>query len=170
MNLFVIYVGGKTETSLIEVHDIHFAVGEKIEDTYNQIRNQWWGTPSSLHLDAWGILKCVDEYNIVLKKESSIDNANKLFFVNLGGYNPHEFTELHKNMFVVAENAVAAKAKAKSTISSWNVPHTDNLLDVDDCVNVSDLLASKGVSIHLEPTNDAAPFDFICKYVPIGVA
>jgi len=51
MNLFVIYVGGKTETSLIEVHDIHFALGEKIEDTYDQIRNQWWGIPIiPLHL------------------------------------------------------------------------------------------------------------------------
>ena len=28
IDLFVIYVGGKTKTSLIEVHDIHFALGE----------------------------------------------------------------------------------------------------------------------------------------------
>src|SRR5688572_13558434 len=103
MELFVVYVGGKTETSLIEVHDIHFAVGNKIEDTYEQLRNQWWGTPKSLHLDAWGIVKTVDDYDVILKPEPVTDQVNKLFFLNLGGYDPKQFTELHKNMFVVAE-------------------------------------------------------------------
>lgn len=168
MNLFVIYVGGKTATSLIEVHDIHFALGEKIEDTYDQIRNQWWGTPQSLHLDAWGILRSVENYNIVLKKDLLSDATNKLFFVNLGGYNPNEFTELHKNIFIIAENEHEAKNKAKATITHWQVPHKDNLYEVDDCINVSDLLLKKELSLHLEYTSNPAPFDFTCKYVPIG--
>lgn len=168
MNLFVIYVGGKTETSLIEVHDIHFALGEKIEDTYGQIRKQWWGTPKSLHLDAWGIIKSVDDYDVILKAEPIIDEANKLFFINLGGYDPHEFTELHKNIFVVAENESEAKIKAKATISHWDVPHKDNLYALDDCVNVNDLLIGKDLSIHLKYTGNPSPFSFTCKYVPIS--
>lgn len=168
MNLFVIYVGGKTETSLIEVHDIHFAVGEKIEDTYDQIRSQWWGTPQSLHLDAWGALKSVENYHLTLKKEPVEDKARKLFFVNLGGYDPSEFTELHKNMFVIAENEGDAKQKAKATIANWTVPHKDNLYAIDDCVNVNDLLMKKGLSIHLSYTDNPVPFEFTCKYVPIG--
>src|SRR5689334_19943143 len=136
MNLFVVYVGGKTETSLIEVHDIHFAVGEKIEDTYDQIKKQWWGTPKSLHLDAWGIVNTVDGYDVMLKADPIADQTHKLFFINLGGYDPREFTELHKNMFVVAKDENDAKLKAKSTISHWDVPHKDNLYAVDDCVNV----------------------------------
>ena len=168
MNLFVIYVGGKTETSLIEVHDIHFALGEKIEDTYEQIRKQWWGTPQSLHSDAWGILKSVDGYDLILKTEPQTDNANKLFFINLGGYDLQEFTELHKNIFVVAENEGEAKLKAKATIANWSVPHKDNLYALDDCVNMSDFLAKKGLSIHLQHTNNPTAFSFICKYVAIG--
>lgn len=170
MNLFVIYVGGKTETSLIEVHDIHFAVGEKIEDTYDQIRKQWWGTPKSLHLDAWGILKSVDDFNLVIKTEAVANTTKKLFFINLGGYDSREFTELHRNLFVVAENESEAKLKAKATISHWDVPHKDNLYAIDDCINVHDLLIEKGLSIHLEPANHPTAFNFICKYVPIGVS
>lgn len=168
MNLFVVYVGGKTDTSLIEVHDIHFALGEHIEDTYDQLRKQWWGTPQSLHLDAWGILKCVDGYNLVLTPEPVVDQVNKLYFINLGGYDPNEFTELHKNMFLVAANESEAKGQAKATVAHWNVPHKDNLYVVDDCINVSDLLRERGLSIHLEHTNHPTPFNFICKYVPIG--
>jgi hypothetical protein len=168
MNLFVVYVGGKTETSLIEVHDIHFALGEKIEDTYDQIRKQWWGTPQSLHLDAWGIVKSVEDYNIALKAEPETDQAKKLFFINLGGYDANEFTELHKNMFVIASDEGEAKIKAKSTITHWTVPHKDNLYAIDDCINVNDLLKKQGLAIHLEPTNNPEPFKFTCKYVPIS--
>lgn len=167
MNLFVIYVGGKTATSLIEVHDIHFGVGETIEDTYEQIRKQWWGTPRSLHLDAWGKLTSVDDYNITLQKDAA-KNDQKLYFINLGGYDPKEFTELHKNIFVVAENESEAKLKAKTTIRHWDVPHKDNLYDLDDCINVSELLQKQGLAIQLERTTNPAPFDFTCKYVPIG--
>jgi hypothetical protein len=120
-NLFVIYVGGNTETSLIEVHDIHFAIGKTIEDTYDQIRQQWWGTLKSLHLDAWGALKCVDGYNLTLTTDPVTDQTVKLFFVNLGGYDYNEFTELHKNIFVVAKDADEAKMKAKMTVSHWRV-------------------------------------------------
>lgn len=167
MNLFVIYVGGRTETSLIEVHDIHFAVGGKIEDTYDQVKKQWWGTPKSLHLDAWGMVKSVDGYDIILKNEPVIDKLNKLYFINLGGYDPNEFTELHKNLFVVAENEGDAKVKAKATISHWQVPHKDYLYEMDDCVNVNNLLIEKGLSIHLEKTLNPTPFHFTCKYVPL---
>jgi len=32
MKLFYIYIGGKTTTSLIELHDVRFTIGEKIEE------------------------------------------------------------------------------------------------------------------------------------------
>ncbi len=168
MNLFVVYVGGKTSTSLIEVHDIHFAIGETIEETYDQLKNQWWGTPKSLHLDAWGILKSVDNYDVILNDKPAQEQTQKLFFINLGGYDFEEFTELHKNMFVVAANEGEAKLKAKATIADWKVPHKDNLYDIDCCVNVCELLKQKSVHIHLQRTDHATPFSFTCKYVPIN--
>lgn len=167
--LFVVYVGGKTATSLIEVHDIHFGLGETIEDTYDQIRNQWWGTPESLHLDAWGILKSVDNYDLGVETKPTTDEINQVFFVNLGGYDPDSFTELHKNIFVVASNEEEAKLKAKATILHWNVPHKDNLYAIENCLNINDLLIKKGLFIHLKHTDAPSPFEFTCRYVPIGI-
>ena len=51
MNLFVIYIGGQTEKSLIELHDMRFIIAPKIEDTYDELKKSWLGTPESLHLD-----------------------------------------------------------------------------------------------------------------------
>jgi hypothetical protein len=49
MKLFAFYVGGETETSNTELHNMRFAVGERMEDCYESLRRQWWGTPESLH-------------------------------------------------------------------------------------------------------------------------
>ena len=37
--LFIVYLGGSATTANIELHDIQFVIGDKIEDTYEQLRN-----------------------------------------------------------------------------------------------------------------------------------
>ncbi|HXH55601.1 MAG TPA: DUF1543 domain-containing protein, partial [Gammaproteobacteria bacterium] len=101
MKLFAIYIGGKTATSIIELHDMRFIIAEHIEDTYPELIKQWWGTSKSLHLDCWGALTSADGHNIYLTTESSTE-SKKLFFVNMGGYDSKKFTELHENLFIVA--------------------------------------------------------------------
>ena len=169
MNLFVIYIGGKTEGSLIELHDLRFVVAESIKQCYEELRDSWWGTPESLHLDCWGILRSVDEFDITIKNSPSVE-PNKIYFANLGGYDPKQFTELHDNVFVVAKNAVEAKAKALHKVKSkhWAVPHRDNLYEVEDVLCMTDLLAKKSYFTHLTLTEDPVPFEFTCKYVPIA--
>lgn len=125
MNLFFIYIGGRTERSLIEVHDVCFCVGENIEDTYECLRKNWWGTPESLHLDCWGVVKSVDGYHVHLKATPALDPLQQLYFVNLGGYDAKQFTELHKNILVVAPNEREAKVNAVKQITSWVSPHRD---------------------------------------------
>ncbi len=58
MNLFMIYIGGTIHGALIELHDMRFVCADKIEDTYSSLKKNWWGSPESLHLDAWGMVKC----------------------------------------------------------------------------------------------------------------
>ncbi len=53
-NLFVIYIGGSHEGALIELHDMRLIISDTIENAYETLRKSWWGTPESLHLDAWG--------------------------------------------------------------------------------------------------------------------
>jgi hypothetical protein len=83
---------------------MRFVIAKKIKDTYESLKESWWGTIESLHLDAWGALKYADGYNIKISSKPAQETENKLYFVNLGGYDSSEFTELHKNVFVVAEN------------------------------------------------------------------
>lgn len=178
MKLFVIYIGGKTDSSLIELHDMRFAVAEKIEDTYQSLRKSWWGVPSSLHLDCWGILNYADGYNILLDSSPQTTpqsnpqtSPQKLYFVNLGGYDSTKFTELHENIFVVAEDESTAKTKALQKIkqeSNWETPHRDYLYAVENCLCLNTIAEEKALYLHLEKTDSPNLFEFTCKYVPIG--
>lgn len=166
--LFGIYIGGAHEKSIIELHDMRFVVADSIEDTYEELKNTWWGTPESLHLDAWGVVRWADGYEVHIKDIPSDDNTNKLFFVNLGGYDRHQFTELHKNVFVVAENSSKAKVKALRQILDWESHHRDYQLEIDNITCINNLTDTENFYIHLVPTSEEIPFEFTCKYTPIG--
>lgn len=168
MNLFFVYIGGRTEKSLIELHDVRFVIGNTIEDTYEDLRKSWWGTPESLHLDCWGMVKSVENYNIKIKATPS-ESDLRLFFVNLGGYDAAQFTELHKNILVVAENEIEAKAKAVKQVSEWMSPHRDYLHEVENVFSIDESLLEKGFYIHLEPTDRPGSFEFVCAYNPIAI-
>lgn len=114
MHLLVIYIGGSHSQSLIELLDMRFAIANNIEETYDTLRQSWWVTPTSVHLDAWGILNYVDGHNILISDYPQENVTNKLYFVNLGGYGKRQFTELHKNIFIVATQA---KRKSVQQIS-----------------------------------------------------
>lgn len=170
MNLFVIYIGGKHEQGMIELHDMRFLVANTIEETYDVLRKSWWGKPDSLHLDAWGILNFADGYDIQLSDQPT-ESTEKLYFVNLGGYDPQQFTELHENIFVVAQSDVEAKQKAVQQCQHWQVPHRDNLYEVENIVHLNNFIAhDKKVYVHLKKSSTKKPFEFTCLYTPIGKA
>lgn len=168
MKLFIVYVGGETETSNVELHDVRFCIGEKIEDCYDELKKQWWGTPRSLHLDCWGALEYADGYNISLSKTAPTNQEHQLYFVNLGGYNTHEFTEQHKNMFVVDIRENKAKVKALKTVQDWNSPHKDFQYDIEKAVCLNEAIESYGYHLVLEETSKEKEFTFTCGYTPIG--
>jgi hypothetical protein len=167
MKLFVIYIGGVHERAFIELHDMRFVVAQSIEDTYEYLRNSWWGSPESLHLDAWGVLEFADGYDIILKDYPQ-DSENKLYFVNLGGYDKDQFTELHKNVFVVAATDSKAKVRGLGQILDWESHHRDYQFELENIVNISEITAEKRLYIHLIPAETEKKFEFTCKYLPIG--
>lgn len=167
MKLFAFYVGGDTETSNIELHDLFFSVGEKPEDCYEDLKKQWWGTPQSLHIDCFGDLHHANGYDIILKSEPYSEDQ-QLYFANLGGYDTTLFTELHKNLFVVAPTESKAKVKALKTVPEWSLHHKDNLYEVENMLCLNDLLKEKDIHIHLIESKEEKPFEFTCGYFPIG--
>jgi hypothetical protein len=166
--LFMVYIGGHMPTSNVEVHDVRFVVGETIEDCYSDLQAQWWGEADSLHLDCWGEVRSAGDYEITLSEVPAEDESQKLFFVNLGGYDPGIFDELHKNVVVVAPSEPKAKEIAKDGIRHWKVPHKDTLFEVEKALDVSSLLRKHGLYIHVKKTARPLPFEFECLYTPIS--
>lgn len=167
MKLFMFYVGGDAKNSNIELHDVRFSVGDTAESCYDDVRAQWWGTPDSLHLDCWGEVEQADGYDVTLSTEP-YTGSEKLYFVNLGGYDPTDFSELHKNVLVVSESESKAKVKALKMILDWNSHHKDNMFDVEKALCLNDLLRERALFLHLTPAQQEKPFQFICKYKPLS--
>lgn len=114
MKLFAIYIGGEHPGANIEVHDMRFIAASSIEATYDALREQWWGKTGSLHIDCWSEISHADGYDVSLRPEPYA-GQEKLYYVNLGGYDGVAFAEQHRNVFVVAETLQAAKRAP----SSW---------------------------------------------------
>ena len=64
--LYLVVLGGRVEKANIEVHDVRWVVGSKIEDTYDTLRNSWFGSPNGLHIDSYKKIKYIDGYKINL--------------------------------------------------------------------------------------------------------
>jgi hypothetical protein len=78
----------------------------------------------------------------------------KLYFVNLGAYADGEFTELHANAFFVASSEDEVKKRAKAELLAGKIAvHTDDLFDIDDCLEVT---CVDGYRVGLEPTADTS--------------
>ena len=41
--LFLVVLGGRAEMANVELHDVRWVVGSKIEDTYDVLRRDWFG-------------------------------------------------------------------------------------------------------------------------------
>lgn len=167
MKLFVFYIGGSAPNSLIELHDVRFAMGAALEDCFPSLRASWWGKPNSLHLDCWGELLSADGHDVFLR-EVPQDGEDRLWFVNLGGYDPADFTELHQNVFVVAPTASKAQVRALKQAPQWKGRHRDYVHEVENVVDVGGLFKGQGWYLHLEKAENPRPFVFECGYWPIA--
>lgn len=160
MKLFAFYVGGETATSNTELHDMRFAVGGKIEDCYDSLRQQWWGTPESLHIDCYAELTHSDGFKYQLREEPFL-GEEKLFFANLGGYDPEQFSEIHSNIFIVAADKKAAMKRALATVKQWVKPHRDTLFEVEHILGLSEVTEPHGLHIHILPAPGSGSFSFV---------
>jgi hypothetical protein len=156
--LFAVYLGGRIAKCNTELHDVVFVAGTHIEATYEQAMDKWFGDLARLHLDSWLELRIVDGFRVELRPEPPSvppNGSRKLFFVNLGAYTPGVFTELHANAFMVAESVGQAKHRAKRQLLQGALElHTDDMLDVDDCLAIDEV---DGLHVHLTPTTETQP-------------
>ncbi|MDH7463408.1 DUF1543 domain-containing protein [Chitinophagaceae bacterium 26-R-25] len=150
--LFMLLLGCKPDGRNTEQHDMFFTISDSLKDTIPAIHTFWPEAKDKIHIDAWREVKCVDGFSIeVVEKEEgrmSPQNANKLFFINLGGYKQNEFEEFHYKMLVVGADKGVAIQKAKQTAFYKHYgfdgasSHIDDKygVDVDDLYEITDIL------------------------------
>ena len=162
MKLFAIYVGGEAKGANIEVHDMRFVAASSIEDTHAELKRQWWGIPKSLHIDCWAQIDHADGYDVSLRP-TPFSGEEHLYYVNLGGYDPGKFMEMHMNVFVVAKTIPEAKARAIKSAKGWNAPHRDEMYEAEQAFSLVEAAGRERVYIHLTPA-PSRPLSFVCNY------
>ena len=175
INLFLVVLGGRAKMANVELHDVRWVIGSRIEDTYDELRKNWFGTFEGLHIDSYKKINYVDGYKITLKnienkrmKNKKFFNGNitkkNLWFVNIGGYEPSSMQEKHEFGLVVASNKLEAKNLAKSKwLLGCKKKHKDDiaalkiLISCDDCKPIK-MIGNWEIELtlennHIEETN-----------------
>ncbi|WP_340066297.1 DUF1543 domain-containing protein [Ascidiimonas aurantiaca] len=151
--LFALYLGGRAPGSNIELHDVVFVTGKKIEDTYTQILDKWFGPADKVHIDSWMELDVIDGYRVTLSHKP-YEGPEKLYFINLGAYRPGEFTEHHAITFLVAKTPEEVKKRAKAQLlKGYDSVHKDDLYAIDDCLEIK---KTNSYYVHLTPCDQKA--------------
>ena len=155
--LFLVVVGGRSPKANIELHDVRWVIGSKIEDTFDQLRNDWFGSNNGFHIDSYKKIDSIDGYKINLINKESMEPQNKiskkwrisnkkLWFVNIGGYDPNSMQEKHEFGLVVASSFSEAKNKAKSKwLIDCKKKHKDDIYVVEDFTDVDDCEVIKNI-------------------------
>ena len=161
--LFLVVLGGRANKANVELHDVRWVVGSKIEDSFDILRRDWFGSLDGLHIDSYKKIKYIDGYKINLRKfEKNKINSNQLinkvkrnknknknknlWFVNIGGYEPNSMQEKHEFGLVIASNKSEAKNAA---MSRWllgckkkhkdDIASLEKLISCDDCKLINNI-------------------------------
>ena len=167
--LYLVVLGGRVKKANIELHDVRWVVGSKIEDTYNTLRNDWFGSPKGLHIDSYKKINHIDGYKINLIKferdkidKKQLEKKNKakkyLWFVNIGGYSPTSMQEIHEFGLVAASTKLEAKNIAKSKwLIGCKKKHKDDIASLEILLRFDDCELIKKIGnwqIELTPNNN----------------
>ena len=165
--LFLVVLGGTAKKANIEQHDVRWVVGSKIEDTYDTLRKDWFGSSKGLHIDSYKKIRYIDGYKINLinfekdkidkKKLVKKNKAKKyLWFVNIGGYNPTSMQEKHEFGLVIASSKLEAKNIAKSKwLIGCKKKHKDDLASIEMLISFDDCEQIKKIGTwEIELTQD----------------
>ena len=89
--LYLVVLGGRAKKANIELHDVRWGIGSRIEDTYDILRKDWFVSPEGLHIDSYKKIRYIDGYkiNLINFEKDKIDKktirkknkAKKIFMV-----------------------------------------------------------------------------------------
>ncbi|RNI33532.1 DUF1543 domain-containing protein [Hanamia caeni] len=149
LKLFLLLIGSKAPGRNVEQHDFFFGIARELKELVPAIKAFWPEAGSTLHIDAWREVTKVEDYKIAIGlKDEKRELQNKLFFINLGGYQANKLEEQHYTILTVQPTRALAISKAKkTTFFTTNTlkeatSHIDDKygIDVDDVYQVEDIL------------------------------
>jgi hypothetical protein len=153
LKLYMLLLGCRPPGRNTEQHDVFFSIGHSIKELVPQMKAFWPEAKGTLHVDAWREVTHVNGYKITVVpreegRSATALSEEKLFFLNLGGYKPGEFDELHYKMLAVAKSKSEAMKQARQTAFykykgfKGAASHIDDKfgVDVDDLYEVKDIL------------------------------
>lgn len=120
-----------------------------MHDLIPAIDASWPEAIGNMHIDAWREVYHVDGYDVIItEKPNEQVSGNQLFFINLGGYKPGHFEELHYKLIIAAPDMGAAIRSAKGSDFYKEMgfkgaeSHVDDKygVDVDEAYAVKDIL------------------------------
>ncbi len=169
LKLYMLLLGSKAPGRHVEQHDFFFGIASSLNELVPDIKKFWKGAVGNLHIDGWREVNSVDGHSIkvVLKDEASQPSANKLFFINLGGYTAGKLEEQHYVILAVKPDRTQAIQDAKkvaffktntiATVKGANAHIDDKYgIDVDDIYNIEEMLApGQKEKYHIEITPSA---------------
>jgi len=176
MRLYSVYLGGRAEKCNIELHDIVFVVGRKLEETYPQLVEKWFGLSHRIHIDAYVELTHADGYAInIVPKNTAPESEYKLYFMNFGAYEPDLFSEVHQIAFYVAKDKTEAIARARGELCCGMIQtHCDDSLVVDDLIDshegleiddVIEISEVDGYRLQFTPLAEPRPLKIVPGYI-----
>ncbi len=121
-------------------------------------------------------MKSIDGYDVELSRDPiQATSSKKLYFINLGAYKPHEFTEYHQSAFYIADDAPEAIRRAKSELcQGLQTIHKDDVVVLDQVTqayDVDDVLEIGNVDeyfISLKPSSSQERTLPISAYIKLG--
>lgn len=153
LKLFMLLLGCKPSGRHTEQHDVFFGIAESLHQLVPDIK-AFWPEPERIHIDAWREVNVVDNFRIhIINKqvggEFQATSDRKLFFINLGGYQPNRFEEQHYIVLTVKENRAEAFKEAKKSLFFQHNhfegahAHIDDKygIDVDDLYEIEEILS-----------------------------
>ena len=173
--LYMVLLGCTPAGRNTEQHDIFFGIANSLKQLIPQMKKFWPEAKGRIHIDAWREVSLVDNFSIEIitkTEEEEVATADKLFFINLGGYKENEFEEYHYKTLAVAKKMSLASKKSKASTFYKHCgfkgaeSHIDDKygIDVDDIYKVEDLLSDdfkKQYSLKITKTETVSNEDIL---------
>lgn len=156
LKLYMLLLGSKAPGRHVEQHDFFFGIATSLKELIPDIKAFWRGAVGNLHIDGYREVNHVDGYKIevAVKDDAVIDQPEKLFFINLGGYISGRLEEQHHVILSVNTDRAQAIQNAKKAVffktnsidGNKNAnAHIDDKygIDVDDIYKIEEMLSAR---------------------------